>query len=305
MESCFIDLGTTAWALDRGRRGPLAVLTRRHGVLSPYDDVPAGSPPEAITRALGNLDADVLLLRAIPAESVLLQVPSILRLAHRTQASWSLDLRAYADANAWVASRSKGRRRSLRKGLKALGPGVRFEALEDRATRMGAIQHAIGLKRAWLEERGMFSRTFSSPAFRASLVERWSEPDPLLPVYRLAARGQTVAIELGDIRDGVHRAYMGAFDPRYDGAGVVMTVEAVRAAFERGLDTYDLLPPETDFKSSWMDQRHDVYSAIVPLSAAGRLAAPALRDGPTLAKRAVRFGEKLACDFASERSRAS
>lgn len=292
VDTCLPDIGAR-WALERSRIGPVRVLTREFGVLSPYDELPAGVDVDRVSRALGSLDADVLMLRAIPEGDALLRVPAIRRVAYRTERSWSIDLTAYADADAWVASRSKGRRRSLRKGRKALGE-VRFGVADSARERADLVEHAIRLKRAWLDERGTFSRTFSSPSFRKDLVERWSQGGHDTPVLSLTADGQVAAVELGLRRGDAYRAYMGAFDPRFDGAGVVMTYEAVAWSYAQGCSSYDLLAPETQFKRSWMDIQTPIYSAIVPLTSAGRLARPALMNGPDLARKAVRFGEQLA-----------
>ena len=291
MDRCIVDVGRTFWTLERDRVGPVRVLVREHGVLAPYDDVDA--EPGAIAAVLGHLDADVLLLRAIPQGSALLDVPSIRRLAVQTETACSLDLGAYDSVEAWLRSRSKGRRRSLRRGLKALGASWSFEELTDPGERRDAIEDAIALKRVWLAERGTFSRSFSDPSFRRDVLEHWGPADPSRVVLRIAAQGATAAVELGLQHGDTYRAYMGAFSPRFDGAGVVMTHEAVRRAMDNGLATYDLLAPKTQFKTSWMDIETPIFSAVVPLTSAGRLAAPALRNGPTLAKRAVRFGERL------------
>jgi CelD/BcsL family acetyltransferase involved in cellulose biosynthesis len=107
-------------------------------------------------------------------------------------------------------------------------------------------------------------------------------------LFRLTVDGRPAATELGFVDRGQRAflSYLGAFSPEFaEGSpGTVLTAASIAWGIRNGLGRYDLLPPESDFKARWADERRAVYAAVIPLTRAGRSLEPLMRNGRDLAR---------------------
>lgn len=280
------------WALQRDWLGPLRRLRRMGGDLQTYDglmvhrDADAAAVAAAAWEAVSrHAAADVLQLGALRQGDPLAGLPAIAVAARTTDATHTIDLRRWSSGDAFLAALPKRKRASLRRRARKLAERgeVVFTAETDPVARVRAVQAAIRLKLAWLDAQGEAAPVFRSAAFQDGLRARAADPalQGDLAVLTLRVGDALAAVEICT-RSGTRcDSFIGAYDPAFakQGAGTALTLRTLGWAIEQGLQTYDLLPPETAFKREWADGSQDVLSATVPLSAAGRVALPVARDG--------------------------
>lgn len=280
------------WALRRDRMGPLRRLRRMGGDLQTYDGlmVHADGDPAAIAAAAWDAlardgAADVLQLTALRAADPLAALPAVRATARVDAVTHTVDLRRWASADELVAALPKRKRGSLRRRAKKLAQrgAVVFTAETDPVARVRAVQTAIQLKLAWLDAQGEAAPVFRSRTFQDGLRARAADPalQGDLAVLTLRVGGHLAAVEICTRTRTRCDSFIGAYDPAFakEGAGTALTLRTIGWAIDQGLQTYDLLPPETAFKREWADAAADVLSATVPLSVPGRLLLPAARDG--------------------------
>ena len=267
------------WPLARIRRGPLRLLIPLGRELQSYTGPTLLRRDPALLAALAEglaeLDADLLHL---PCVSDLVRDHLPASATWRPGAAPTVQLSEHADLAAFLASRSKNRRKGLRRNrrqLERLGL-VRFEGLEGADDRREATTTALAWKRAWLAEQGLVSLPLSQAWFERSLISAAQDPELLADfgVLRLSVGGRAAALELGFRAGDTFHSYLGAFDPSLAtyGPGAQLTLATIGWLLERGVPRYDLLSPVTEFKASFCSDRLRHGEVIWPLSRRGQAA---------------------------------
>lgn len=291
------------WPLRVHAVGPVRVGRRLGGAVQTFDGptvdhAPAGAPEQwrarlvhEMVRVMGDQRlADVLHVRFL---ADLPQRAGALGCARPAGENCWLDTRGITTTDALLARLSKERRKSTRRGLRALeGMGaVTFRDEPDVAQRRALVLTAIRLKREWLRATGEISVPLSTPFLPRRLLSLVSRPElvPLVRVFALEVGGELASVELG-FRSGVdYQSYLGAFDARFAkaGPGAALTAAVLTWCGGHGVRRASLLPPSTEFKRGWTDQSATLWAATVPFTAVGRAVQPALQDAKALAKRGL------------------
>ena len=287
-----------AWALERRRLGPVRVLRPLGGPFQTYGGptlaagVDAGVVAGCAWEAL-RTGADALKVSRARGDGALLAVPELAEHAVLVDRSPAVALGEHASVESYLEGLSRNRRKGLKRRRRRLGERGSLGLIEviEPSDRRAAVAEALAFKRAWLAANSVFSATLSRADFGDRLSACAGAPElfDALKLFRLELDGKTLAVELGFIDGDAYRSYLGAFHPDWakEGVGTVLTLEVIGWCIATGLRTYDLLPPDTDFKRSWADEISDVHEIIVPLSARGRAATPVLREGRRWAKARV------------------
>lgn len=177
----------------------------------------------------------------------------------------------------WSASNlRKASRKSLKRGGKSLKliDDVSFVEFRNRAERLAACRQMIGWKRSWLRRRLKVAASFHDPVFQTTLIDKFSHGDPdTYRIFSLLLGGEPVAYEFC-VQSGARlQSLIASFDHRHarSGPGRLLTAAVLEHAQQLRFDTYDMLPPETDFKKSFANRTEDFFELIVPRSRAGNV----------------------------------
>lgn len=297
------------WPLQVQRLGPLRLARRLGGAIQTFDgltfDPQIGPQGRAgiVRDMLGALReqrlADLLHLRFLPDAPELREIPELALAVRPAGESPWLDTSALGEREAVLARLSKERRKSTRRGLRALAAmgTVTFREEQDLARRRGLVERALELKRAWLREAEAISLPLTAPWLPRSLLTLCTDPTlrETVRVFELAVSGKTAAIELGWQSGRDYHSYLGAFDARFakGGPGAALTLEVLAWCGANGVQRAHLLPPATDFKLGWTDNREPLWTTTLPLTGRGRLFQPVVRDGKDLAKRRLADAREL------------
>lgn len=287
------------WPLVVTRRGPVRVVSRMGGDLQPYDGVLCGGgldPVWVAAAAWSEVEAwsgvDVVHCDAIRADAPLARVADLARWSRPRDVARELDLQPWASGDAYQGALSRNRRRSLRRTWNQLQSrgALRFDRVEELEARRAAVTAAVDFKRAWLAGQGALSRALAPASPFADTLQACASDPRLLgrvEVFCLRVGDQIAAVEIGFVDGRRYRSFLGAFAPDFAraGVGVHLTVQVIRWCLDQGLGVYDMLPPDTAFKGEWTSRGVEIRAAAVPLTSAGRLGLPFLRDGKRWAKR--------------------
>lgn len=289
------------WPLQVQRLGPLRLARRLGGAIQTFDGLtfdPQLDPQERadiVRDMLGALReqrlADLLHLRFLPDSPEFRAIPELAQAVRPAGESPWLDTSALSEREAVLARLSKERRKSTRRGLRALAAmgTVTFREEQQLPRRRRLVERALELKRAWLREAEAISLPLTTPWLPRSLVALSVDPTlrETVRVFELSVGGQTAAVELGWQSGRDYHSYLGAFDPRFakGGPGAALTLEVLAWCGAHGVQRAHLLPPATDFKLGWTDHSEPLWTTTLPLTPLGRLFQPVVQDGKDLAKR--------------------
>jgi CelD/BcsL family acetyltransferase involved in cellulose biosynthesis len=238
---------------------------------------------ELLARIMREPDCDVALFHPVPAHSPLVPLfaarPPIpgydgqSAVLDLTQFTSSEDYRSQGGK---LKKRNRNRRRNH---LARLGE-LSFEVIWPNDLRFAdMVRGCAAMKRTWLRETGRASSGFSFEGFEAFLTTLTGDPAAMtgacLSVLRIG--DEPVAMELGFLRNGHYYAYLGAFDweLRQLSPGKVQMEMTVCWLIDNGVQGYDLLGGDGDYKQSWTNRAVPLNGYSLPFSWKGRLYAGA------------------------------
>ncbi|MEM7565811.1 MAG: GNAT family N-acetyltransferase [Pseudomonadota bacterium] len=286
------------WAFTVSRVGPLSHAVRLGRAIQCYDEplVEPGCAAEAVAAAWAEIErwsgVDCVSFSQLRQNSAAMTVPAVFDTARLAEDAPFIDLTDIVDLDAYRASLSKNRRGSLRRRMKSLKAEhtVAFTPLEDPEARAEAVRQAMAFKRVWLDAQQAVGSAYASDYFEPGFLALAQDPTcrDALKVFALTVDERTVAVEIGLVSGTTYQSHIGAFDPEMTKAGVgaLLTLDVIGWCIEAGIETYDMLAPDTAFKRDWTDTAAPVCEAMIPLSAVGRVALPLMRDGRRIAKSA-------------------
>ena len=285
------------WPFAILRRGPVAMAVRAGRAVQCYDDghvAPRHEAASVLRMAWREIETwrgiDALHLPHIREDSALVDMPGVRERLRIAGEAPYLDLSAFATVDAYNASLSRNRRRSIRRNTKRLGEhgDVAFRDLVDPDDRQAAIRQALAFKRNWLEDQHAVSAGVGSDYFEPALLGAAASDacNDAMKVFALTVNDEVVAVEIGLVTGHAYHSHIGAFSPEWSklGVGTLLTGEVIGWCIGKGLATYDMLAPDTPFKRDWTDVATPVFEATVPLTVAGHVAALATRHGRGAAK---------------------
>lgn len=249
--------------------------------VDPMHPYPLGTvaPAQAATRfaaLLGEalaLDADLLRLRYLPPDALYgagaPDLPAGSRIVpHRSS---RVDV-----SGGWAPSRlGRNARKSLRRrtrALEALGP-VRCEELIDPAQRSAACKRMLHWKRDWLNRRLKIAVGFRDPVFQTFFRTTFAQGDPAgYRLFALTVNGTPVAYQACLQDDTRLLSVISSFDNahRRFAPGHLLTAAILERSRALRFDSYDMLPPVSDYKHSLATDSDPCFEVIVPRTRLGR-----------------------------------
>lgn len=194
----------------------------------------------------------------------------------------SIDLRrlqGLVELDARFGAKMRRNRRRLRKLIHKQG-SLRMRLLPEGSEARAAVDKALAFKAEWFEKHAILSRAYTDPRFGSFWRQVAGSLDrPVgLRAAVLELDGRPIAIEIALRYKGVHCAHIGAFDLAFEkfSPGQQQMDAVIEACIAGGVEEYDLLPPNADYKARLADRRTVVRNYVLAMSATG-LACDALR----------------------------
>jgi CelD/BcsL family acetyltransferase involved in cellulose biosynthesis len=244
-----------------------ASLLCRNGALSPVEI-------HALRKAIHSMaDADAAVINLVPAESPLATIlsgDSII--TSLSNVSSILDLSGFRSSAEYAASLCKARRKSRNRRKKRLAEAgaIEFRVLRPRDPDYARrVEHSMALKQAWLRRTGRVSTGLSMsnhPVFLTSLRDSGI-------LFELSVSGQTIALELGFLRNRHFYSYLGSFDWRWRdlSPGKAQMDLVVDWLIDNGVAAYDFLAHPSSYKDSWSDTTVPLNSHVVEITKRGSI----------------------------------
>jgi CelD/BcsL family acetyltransferase involved in cellulose biosynthesis len=198
-----------------------------------------------------------------------------------------------------MGANSRKKLRQKERQLAALGP-VAFQRARTPAEIDRVLAAFFQQKAARMREQGL-SNAFNAPGVkeftRAAAHE--IDPDTGEPVIELyaASVGDTIIATFGGIMadgrfSGMFNSIAGAEFRNYS-PGELLLANVIRMCCERGLDRFDLGIGDAAYKQVYCKDAEALYDSVIPITAAGRVAAPIWRAGLTLKGKVKKSGVLL------------
>jgi CelD/BcsL family acetyltransferase involved in cellulose biosynthesis len=277
------------WPLMKMKVGPFTLLRWLSDPFGQYGDVLIARKTDARPWMAGAMDLlqrlkgiDVIRLRHVRNDAAAFSFLSErFKESGDTDTAPFLDLTAYPDESAYERRYSKDqrkRRKKIRKTLETFGP-VEFQLLEPGAAMDKSIDEAIVSKRAWLKERGLYSKPLVCPLLKDFLSElsRIKGNGAVLVASRLTAGARTISWEIGMRFASTHFGFITAHDTSLtDASPARLHMDlSQRRAIKDGMRRFDLMVPGDPHKESWSSGQMAVREFYTPLSFAGSVYARA------------------------------
>ena len=216
----------------------------------------------------------------------------MLQAPHRASASRSYAGELQSDFEALLKERmganSRKKLRQKERQLAALGP-VAFQRARTPAEIDRVLAAFFQQKAARMREQGV------SNAFDASGVKEFTRAaaheidsdtgEPVIELYAASVGDTIIATFGGIVADG---RFSGMFNSiaglefRNYSPGELLLANVIRICCERGLHSFDLGIGDAAYKQVYCKDAEGLYDSVIPITAAGRLAAPIWRAGLAL-----------------------
>jgi CelD/BcsL family acetyltransferase involved in cellulose biosynthesis len=187
-----------------------------------------------------------------------------------------------------MGANSRKKLRQKERQLAALGPVV-FQRARTPVEIDRVLAAFFQQKAARMREQGL------SNAFQAENVKEFTraaaheiDPDtnePVIELYALSV-GDTIIATFGGIVaqgrfSGMFNSIAGAEFRNYS-PGELLLANVIRMCCERGLDKFDLGIGDAPYKRVYCRDAEALYDSVIPITAAGQVAAPIWRVGLNL-----------------------
>jgi CelD/BcsL family acetyltransferase involved in cellulose biosynthesis len=195
-----------------------------------------------------------------------------------------------------MGSNSRKKLRQKERQLAALGP-VAFQRARTPAEIDLVLAAFFQQKGARMREQGL------SNAFDAECVKEFTRAaaheidsgtnEPVIELYALSV-GDTIIATFGGIVaggrfSGMFNSIAGAEFRNYS-PGELLLANVIRMCCERGLDKFDLGIGDAAYKQVYCKDAEALYDSVIPITAAGQVAAPFWRAGLTLKGKVKKSG---------------
>lgn len=192
--------------------------------------------------------------------------------------------------------RIRNLQRGRRRLEEAMGPVTlrRADSIDEIERVHAAFLQQRGARFAQMGVRNIFAEDWFVAFFKRAAAISLGSDRPALRFHALYAGDQIVATSCGACAGTHYSQYINstASGPaaRYSLMGILM-YELVAEFAGMGITSLDMGLGDFDYKSDWTDKQL-VYDSVIPVTAAGRIAAPVVR-GLRRLKRAIKQNETL------------
>lgn len=273
------------WPLVLEQNFGMRTLKFMGAPVSQYGDILVEDTPDLATRLKSawdylcdELKPDAFHARKVRADSAiaaLLQSQNAIAI-EQTAAPYA-DLHELSGIQEYQTRFSKKFRRNCRRQanrLHELGD-VTFSVVEESDLASELTGQAIDMKMKWLREQGHIYSAFDDSrvkSFFQSVAADTERPSGVL-VSVMSVNGRPAAMEIGISTHGHYAAHIGTFDSSYASlsVGTIQMTRTIEHLIEKGVSSYDLMAPASDYKRKWADASTGVADFVTPISTRGRM----------------------------------
>lgn len=269
--------------LTQQRRFGVTTLKWIGDPVSQYGDVLIGdlenkqdTIEQGLAFAARETRSDCLILERVHVDSAIsISFHSKNAIALRKHRAPKAEFSFFESADAYVGRLSSGRRKKQRRLWRRLSDvaPLKFDVLLPGPEAKIRTEQALAMKRAMLALQGTYSRGFSNPDFIPFFLEAAADPSAGVgfEIATLVSGDKLVAAEIGFRNAGTYVAHIGVFDNNYRkfAPGHLLMEKIMRRLFELGVETYDFLPPDDEYKSEWGTSAADVTDFAIPVTSTG------------------------------------
>lgn len=241
------------------------------------DPAARGNVARTLLRAALNLDADLLELRRLRADSALRSADGggecfIFESLGAPYACLATRVDGDQPGPAYSARERSNHRRRLRRlrergelTLRSYGPGEPAASLALKA---------VELKRLALQRQRIFAPAVTSPQFARFFAELASDPDSGLVVSTIEIDGKSVGIDLSLLCKDVGFGHVLATEKSFEreGLGTLLIQHVLVVMKDKGAGVFDLLAPSDPYKLRHADGLTEVESRAYPMTTKGKWA---------------------------------
>lgn len=224
-----------------------------------------------------NGGADVIYLRKVRADALvapLLEAEGLTVLEEKEAVSHDLakdgDFETYSKRHKPRAQRN--RRRQLRR-MEEQGK-VEFKFYPPGKEARDITKQALAMKRIWLAEKGQVSSAFAHKNFDDFFadVTMGASHSPGACVSVLTCGDKIAAVEIGLNGKTTRYMHIIVYNMEFErfAAGAQHMAGSIKHAFDSKLETFDLLAPNTRYKTDWADNLTKVRDYAIGTSAKGK-----------------------------------
>lgn len=203
----------------------------------------------------------------------------------KSQTAPFTNLAGYASVDQYVASQTSNRRKQHRRLWRRLEDHapVKFETLRPGDEAVKRTCQALSLKAQMLAESGTFSRAFADDRFSTFFKDLAANKDAdfgfLMSV--ITCGDQLIAAEIGFESHKNYIAHVGVYNPEFRrfAPGRLQIEQTIKSCLESGVQRYDFLPPDSDYKRAWSTGSVNVIDVCVPLTSTGQILCSMLKAG--------------------------
>jgi CelD/BcsL family acetyltransferase involved in cellulose biosynthesis len=270
------------WPLVSRRVAGLAQLSWMGEPVSEYGDVlleQTADAPDLLRQAwtfVRSLAADLIYLRKIRHDAAIFPLLGETgAICTASSCAPYLDLASAKDFETYERRYSSKARSSRRRALRRLNEmgSVSFEQHMHGPAARDLVGQALAMKRAWLAQRGRWSRVLWDSRF-GGFLEDVTEAGTRPTGARTSAilcNGRAIGVEISFASKGHVFGHVIAHDLAFEkrGVGALLAQYSIRTAHEQGHAVYDLLAPDDAYKMNWADASVAIDDYAIPISRIG------------------------------------
>ena len=165
-------------------------------------------------------------------------------------------------------------RRRLKRRLDEMG-AVSYSQIHDPMDAAEVARQSVHMKRAWMAEKHKASKTLADDRV-LEFLERVAEArdHPVnCEVHAVHCDGELASAQIAFSCKGRLAVHVIVYNTAYQRAGVggLHLAHLVEQAFDRGLETVDLLAPRSDYKMEWANSTTTVSDFVYAATTRGRV----------------------------------
>ena len=176
-----------------------------------------------------------------------------------------------------VKSKTRKNMRNARNKLEKQGR-ISHHVYKDGPEFAKLVHRTFVMRKQWLKETGITSRAFREQQFEEFIdhiaqLGRSGSSDLQLIGMSMRLDDHPIAEQWGFIHKKRYYAFISGWDMAYDFAspGKLHLGEVIKACYEEGLDSVDMMIPNVAYKQTWARETPEVKDYVLPMSFKGGL----------------------------------
>ncbi len=176
-----------------------------------------------------------------------------------------------------VKAKTRKNMRNARNKLEKQGT-LTHHVYKDGKEFADLVHRTFRMRKQWLEETGVASRAFREEQFErfvSHIAELGLSGQANLKLVGMSLQldGHPIAEQWGFVHKNRYYAFISGWDMDYDNVspGKLHLGEVIKACYDQGLDSVDMMIPNVAYKQTWARETVEVKDYVMPISFKGSL----------------------------------